>query len=79
MNMTMIDVTDIPGAKIGSEVVLLGARDGESISAEQLADWTGTINYEVCTTVAASVPRIAVDVPEELRVDFEQGGIPIAD
>lgn len=59
MNMTMIDVTDVPEARPGDEVVLLGAQGGERVRAEQLAEWTGTINYEVTTRIAAHVPRIA--------------------
>jgi alanine racemase len=63
MNMTMIDVTDVPGLEVGDEVVLLG-RDGEVVlTAEQLASWIGTINYEVTTRIGAHVPRRAVERP----------------
>ena len=75
MNMTMIDVTDIPGTQIGQEVVLLGVQNSETITAEDLADWMGTINYEACTSIAASIPRIAVDVPTELVASFETAGV----
>jgi len=47
MNMTLFDVTDIPGVSPGDEVVILGAQDGETISAQDLAGLIGTINYEV--------------------------------
>jgi alanine racemase len=40
------------------EVVLLGHQDGETISADDLADWAGTISYEVLTNINARVPRI---------------------
>ncbi len=60
MNMTMVDVTDIPEAMAGSEVVLLGDSGDEHLNAEQLASWIGTINYEVTTRIAESVPRLQV-------------------
>ena len=60
MNMTMVDVTDVPGVTAGDEVVLLGHQDGETLSAEQLAGWIGTINYEVTTRIAEHVPRLGL-------------------
>lgn len=60
MNMCMADVTDIEDAQAGDEVVLLGKQGSETISAEQLAAWSGTINYELTTQIQTSVPRIAV-------------------
>jgi alanine racemase len=60
MNMCMVDVTDIPEAQLEDEVVLLGHQGDEHISAEQLAAWCGTINYEVVTRINASLPRIVV-------------------
>ncbi len=47
MNITMVDVTDIPGVMPGDEVVLMGHQGREEIRAEELADWLGTINYEI--------------------------------
>ena len=60
MNMTMVDVTDIPEADRGSEVILLGGPPGAAITAEQIAEWTHTINYEVTTRINAQIPRIIV-------------------
>ena len=60
MNMCMADVTDIPDVKMGDEVVLLGRQGDEIITAEQLASWSGTINYELTTQIQTSVPRIAI-------------------
>lgn len=59
MNMVMADVTDIGDVAVGDEVVLLGRQGDEQISAEQLAGWMGTINYEVTTRIGAHVPRLA--------------------
>ncbi len=58
MNMIMVDVTDIPDVKVEDEVVLLGAQGDEVVTAEQMAGWIGTINYEVVTRIAGHVPRI---------------------
>jgi alanine racemase len=60
MNMTMLDVTDVPGAAAGDEAVLLGRQGDEQISAEEMAGLLDTINYEVVTRIGASVPRIVV-------------------
>jgi alanine racemase len=61
MDMTMIDVTDIPAVKIGDECVILGAQKGPAgelrISAEDLSRELGTIPWEVLTNVSRRVPR----------------------
>jgi alanine racemase len=44
-------------AQVGDEVVLLGARGAERVSAEELAGLLGTINYEVTCAISARVPR----------------------
>jgi len=60
MNMIMADVTDVAGAKTGTEVVLLGRSGDMTITAEQIAQWTNTINYEVTTRINDRIPRIVV-------------------
>jgi len=60
MNMTMVDVTDIPGAVAGDEVILLGRQGDEAIRAEDLARFAGTINYEIVTRAAPGAPRLLV-------------------
>jgi alanine racemase len=47
MNLTMLDITDVEGVCPGDEVVLMGRQGSEEISADDIADWLGTINYEV--------------------------------
>jgi alanine racemase len=61
MDQTMIDVTRIPGAAIGDEVVLVGRQGAESIDAWELADLTDTIPWEVLCAISARVPRVMVD------------------
>ena len=47
MNVTVIDVTDIPGVQVGDEVVLLGRQGSQEITVDEIAVWMNTINYEV--------------------------------
>ena len=54
MDLTTIDVTDVEGAAVGDEVVLLG----DGIPAEELAAKLDTISYEVFCNVGARVPRV---------------------
>jgi alanine racemase len=60
MNMTMVDVTHIPNVQVGTVATLLGADGDERVSAEQLAAWMGTINYEVVSRIHPSQPRFVV-------------------
>ena len=56
MNVTIVDVTDVPDIMIGQEVTLLG--DAPYISAEALAAHLGTINWEVVTHINPLLPRM---------------------
>lgn len=47
MNLCMADITDIPGVESGDEVVILGSQGLETITADEIAEWMGTISYEV--------------------------------
>ena len=55
-----VDTTDIPGIQLEDEVVLLGKNGEESITAEDLANLVGTINYEIVTRINNTIPRIVV-------------------
>jgi alanine racemase len=61
MDMTSVDVTDIPGAEVEDEVVVLGFQRGPlgeaTLSAEEIAGVTGTIAWEVLTAISRRVPR----------------------
>ncbi len=61
MNIIMVEITDIPEAKTEDEVILIGKDGNEAISAEQVAEWADTINYEVTTRVNDRIPRILVE------------------
>ena len=57
MNLCMVDLTDVPGARLEDEVVLLGRSGDEQISAETMAEWAGTINYEIVARISPLLPR----------------------
>ncbi len=61
MDLTMIDVTDIPQAKLGDTVTLLGSADGKTICANELALLAETIPYEIICRVSPRVPRIYLE------------------
>lgn len=60
MDQIMVDVTQIPEAEVGDEVVLLGAQGDDCIDAQEMADWLGTISYEVICSPSRRVPRVYV-------------------
>ena len=57
MGMAAVNVTQIPGVRIGDEVVLIGQQGGEVISAEDVARRLDTLNYEVVTTIPPHISR----------------------
>lgn len=61
MDQTMVDVTEVPEAEIGTEAILMGmAGNGKVLTADELANAAGTIHYEIVTRIGARVPRIMV-------------------
>jgi alanine racemase len=60
MNMMMVDVTDLPGVAVGDEVVLLGRQGDSVVTAEELAELSGTINYEFLARLSPAIPRFVV-------------------
>lgn len=57
MNMFMADVTHIPEIKQGDPVILIGSDGNETISADHLAEWASTINYEIIGRINPLIPR----------------------
>ena len=58
MNLTMVDITDIKGVRVGEEVTLIGRDGNEVLTVEQLASWAGTINYEILARLSPLIPRL---------------------
>jgi len=58
MNLIMVDVSQVTKVKTGDEVVLIGKQNNRVISADDIAEKIGTINYEVVTRINSNIPRI---------------------
>ncbi len=58
MDQCMIDVTHLPQTRPGDEVVLIGRQGHAELTAEEVAERLGTINYEVVSEILARVPRV---------------------
>jgi alanine racemase len=57
MDLTIIDVTDVPGIKEDDQVILFG---DESVTVEDVARWAGTISYEILSITGKRVPRVYI-------------------
>lgn len=57
MDVTMLDVTELPGVRAGEEVTLLGQQGLERIGLHEMATWSGTLSYEVTCGISKRVPR----------------------
>ena len=60
MDQCMIDVTDVPYVKIGDEVTVMGKDGINEISADEIAEATGTINYEIACAFRQRLPKVYV-------------------
>jgi alanine racemase len=60
MDLMVIDVSDVPGATAGEEVVLMGRENSAEISCAELADRAGTITWEIITRIGTRVRRVFV-------------------
>ena len=58
MDMIMVDVTDLAPVPVGETVTLIGQQGGESIWANEVAAWIGTIPYEILCGIGSRVPRL---------------------
>ena|SRR5271165_2619997 len=61
MDLTIVDVTQIPGVEIGDEVVLIGRTGTDQITAVDHARWSGTIPYEILCNLSERVVRHHVE------------------
>jgi alanine racemase len=53
----MVDVRDAP-VQVGDVATLIGSDETERVTAEELAEQLGTINYEIITRIPSRVPRL---------------------
>ncbi len=66
MNICMVDITDLPLICMGDRVTLIGRDGHEEISADEVAQWANTINYEVVARIAGHLPRYEVSNSEPI-------------
>jgi alanine racemase len=61
MDQSLVDVTALRGrVKVGDEAVIVGQQGQATMTVDELADKLGATNYEVVTSIATRVPRIAI-------------------
>jgi len=60
MNLVMVDISDIPGVGLEESVTLIGKYGEENISADLLAEWANTVNYEILSRINERIPRLIV-------------------
>ena len=60
MDLMVVDVSDVPNAAVGDEVVLLGRQGEEEISAADIAERASTIHWDIVTRVGSRVRRVYV-------------------
>ena len=60
MDMTMLDVGDIPEVGLEDEVVVFGRQCNTSITVEEIATILNTINYEIVSNINKRVPRFYI-------------------
>lgn len=58
MNVTMVDVTDVPRVKAGDRATIIGKNHNAEITADQVARQAGTISYELVSRINPAIPRI---------------------
>ena len=58
MDQCMIDVSNVPNVKVGDEVTIMGTDGAHTILADDIAEATGTINYEICCAFGQRLPKV---------------------
>jgi alanine racemase len=58
MDLTMVDLTEVESPEVGDEVVIIGRQGGEEIRVEEVAERTGTIPYEMMTSLGSVNRRV---------------------
>ncbi|MBQ1407052.1 MAG: alanine racemase [Eubacterium sp.] len=60
MDQFMVDVTNVPDVREGDEVTILGSSGGLTITADDIADACGTINYQIACGLGQRLPKVYV-------------------
>jgi len=61
MNSLSVDITNIPTAKAGDEVVLIGSQNGKAVTVSSFSEQSHMLNYEMLTRLPVAIPRVIVD------------------
>lgn len=61
MDLTVVDLTEVPDAAAGDVATLIGRDGGEEITVDEVAARAGTISYEILTGLAPRLPRLYLD------------------
>jgi len=61
MNMLTVEITDMPDAQKGDEVVIIGKQNGQEITVASFGEMSNNLNYEVLTRLPAGIPREVKD------------------
>jgi alanine racemase len=73
MDQFVVEISGIEGVKPDDEVVLIGRQGDEVLSAEEVARWGATINYEVVTQLMPRIPRVYLRGGEVVSVTRMEG------
>lgn len=68
MDQCMIDVTDIGKVEVGDEVILMGEYNDLKLTADEIAELLGTINYEITCMISKRVPRVYIKNGEVIKI-----------
>ncbi|SFA91597.1 alanine racemase [Clostridium frigidicarnis] len=68
MDQCMIDITDVGEVKVGDEVILIGEYEDLKITADDIAEMMGTINYEIICMLKQRVPRVYIENGEVTKI-----------
>lgn len=58
MDMTVVDISDVPGVRLGDVATLVGTDGREAITVDEVAELAGTISYEVLVGFTKRLPRV---------------------
>ena len=60
MDLTLVDVSDVAGAEVGDEVLLIGSSGSAQVDAPEVARHCGTVPYEILCGISKRVPRLHI-------------------
>jgi alanine racemase len=74
MDQFVVEISGIEDVQLDDEIVLIGRQGGDVLSAEEVAAWGETINYEVVTQLMPRVPRVYLRGGEVVSTTREEEG-----